>query len=287
VVGAAVALIFLFIVLRRWGVTAAAWAFDIRFGVECLLLVIPLGHYARPVWASVVPLLRKARPLALGAAYFRTDVLVDRVLTSMAPAGGLSLLYLGQQLLSAVGQVINQSVVTPSIPGLANAAHSGCWEDFDKRVRYTVRNLLILAAVLMLALLLLGGRALALVFSHQAMGPAEVHRLMNLLVALGGILLADGVVYFAYSSFYSAGDTVTPTVATSIVYSIGIAAKIAAFLLFGIVGLAIAISGYYVMNAIVLLLLLRRNLGRLLVTHQPRAEPFETELPPSPTAELY
>jgi putative peptidoglycan lipid II flippase len=287
VTGAAVALGFLFFGLRRWGVTVAAWAFDIRFGIECLLLVIPLRHYSRPAWTNVLPLVRKARPLVLGAAYFRTDVLVDRILTSMAPAGGLSLLYLAQQLLSAVGQVINQSVVTPSIPGLANAAHSGGWEDFEKRVRYTVRNLVILAAVLMLGLFFFGGPALALVFSHKAMGASEVHRLLRLLVALGGMLLADGVVFFAYSSFYSAGDTLTPTVATSIVYSIGIASKIAAFLLFGIVGLAIAISGYYLLNAVVLLLLLHRKLGRLLVTHQARPDSFETPLPPAPTPEVY
>jgi putative peptidoglycan lipid II flippase len=289
VIGVSCSLLFLVMTLRRFGVSAAAWAFNIRFGVECLLLVGPLGSYARPRWQDVPSFMRRARPLILGAAYFRTDVLVDRVLTSLAPPGSLSLLYLAQQLLSAIGQVINQSVVTPSIPSLANTAHVGDWNGFARRVRSAIRNLLALGTLIILALLVFGGPALSLLFAHQAMGAQDIHRLLILILSLGGMLLADGVVYFAYSSFYSAGDTATPTIATAVVYSLSVIAKIAAFLLAGIVGLALAISAYYVLNAIVLLFLLHRKLGRLNATGevQPSPDPIApTPIPPS-TAESY
>jgi peptidoglycan biosynthesis protein MviN/MurJ (putative lipid II flippase) len=122
------------------------------------------------------------------------------------------------------------------------------------------------------------------------MGAQDIHRLQFLILSLGGMLLADGIVYFAYSSFYSAGDTVTPTIATAIVYSLSVVAKIAAFLLAGIVGLALAISAYYILNAIVLLFLLRRKLRRLdaLGTLQPLPEAAASiPIPPSPPAESY
>jgi len=289
VLGVSCALIFLMITLRRFGVGMAAWAFNIRFGVECLLLVGTFGNYRFIKWREIPPLMRKARPLVLGAAYFRTDVLVDRVLGSLAPPGGLSLLYFAQQLLSAIGQVINQSVVTPSIPSLANRAHSGDWQAFRHAVRTTIRTLLAIAVLIMAGLVIFGGPALSLLFAHKAIGAQDTHRLFVLVLSLGGMLLADSIVYFAYSSFYSAGDTATPTIATAVVYSLSVVGRISAFLLAGIVGLALAISAYYVLNAIVLLLLLRRKLRR----HdaggavQPLADAVaSTPIPPS-TAESF
>jgi putative peptidoglycan lipid II flippase len=275
--------------LRAYGVGMAAWAFDIRFGVESLLLLGTLGSYELPQWTHLGPILRKARPLVLGAAYFRTDVLVDRVLASLAPAGALSLLYFAQQLLSAIGQVINQSVVTPSIPSLANLAHTGEWQGFRRTVRTTVITLLAVAVLIMTGLMLFGGPALSLILAHKAMGTADVHRLLTIVLSLGGMLLADSIVYFAYSSFYSAGDTMTPTIATAIVYSLSVAARIGAFMLAGITGLALAISGYYVANAIVLLVLLRRKVRHLdsAGPAEPLPDTTTAPLPPSPAAEPF
>jgi putative peptidoglycan lipid II flippase len=288
VIGVASSLLFLMLTLRRFGVGMAAWAFNIRFGLECLLLLGTLGNYEVPQWANMGPVLRKARPLILGAAYFRTDVLVDRVLASLAPAGALSLLYFAQQLLSAIGQVINQSVVTPSIPSLANFAHSGNWMSFRRAVRTTIITLLAIAVAIMAGLVVFGSPGLSLLLAHKAMGAQDVHRLLTLLLSLGGMLLADSIVYFAYSSFYSAGDTMTPTIATALVYSLSVGARIAAFLLAGIVGLALAISAYYVANAIVLLFLLRGKVRRLdsAGAVEPEA-PAEAPLPPSPTPEPF
>lgn len=263
VIGVSCSLLFVVMTLRRFGVAMAAWGFDIRFGVESLLLLGSLGNYQFPNWKEVGPLLRKSRPLILGAAYFRTDVLVDRVLASLAPPGALSLLYFAQQLLSAIGQVINQSVVTPAIPSLANFAHSGDWQGFRGTIRVTIRLLLAVAVLIIAGLLIFGGPSLSLLFAHKAMSAQDVHRLLVLLLSLGGMLLADSIVYFTYSSFYSAGDTVTPTIATALVYSVSVVARIAAFHFAGIIGLALAISGYYLLNAGVLLFLLRGKVRQL------------------------
>jgi len=286
-VAAGVSLLFLIFTLKRNGIVMAAWAFNLRFGTEFLLLLLPLGGFARPNWKEVPLLLRKSRPLVLGAAYFRTDVIVDRILTSLAPAGSLSLLYLAQQLLSAAGQVINQSIVAPLIPGLAKSAHKGEWTNFSRSVRTSTWRLLGLASVLVLCVVLLGKPVLGLVFSHRAMGTAEIDRLVTLITALSGMLLADAIVYLAYSAFYSAGDTVTPTVTTAILYSISIAAKIGAFMAGGVIALAITISVYYLANALLLNLALRSKLARL---RESPAQPAIVDpvsslvpLPPTPT----
>lgn len=289
-IAVASSLIFLILTLRYYGVAMAAWAFNVRFGIEFLLLLVPIGHFARPQWKEVPILLRKARPLMLGAAYFRTDVLVDRVLTSLAPAGSLSLLYLAQQLLSASGQVINQSVVAPLIPGLAKAAHAADWDRFEHSVRVSTWRLFGLASLLFLIIVFLGRPVLSLVFSHRAMGSEEIQRLTVLIVALSGLLIADGILYFAYSAFYSAGDTATPTIATAILYSISVIAKIVAFMIGGVVALAVTISVYYFLNAFLLQSLLRVKLRKVraqAASFPAQAGPTLVPLPPTPTVDSY
>ena len=290
-IAVAASLLFLVLTLKHNGVAMAAWAFNLRFGVEFLLLLLPLGHFSRPHLNEAPLLLRKARPLILGAAYFRTDVIVDRILTSLAPAGTLSLLYLAQQLLAAAGQVINQSFVAPLIPGLARSAHARDWASFSHSVRSWSSRLVGLAALLVLGLVLLGKPVLSLLFSHRAMGAAEIERLMTLIFALGGMLVADAVVYLAYSAFYSAGDTLTPTVTTAVLYSITVVAKIAAFMLGGVIALAITISIYYIANAILLQLALRSKVARLRETAvAPEAGQSVSPLvplPPTPTVDSY
>jgi putative peptidoglycan lipid II flippase len=288
-VAVGISLLFLVLTLKANGVAMAAWAFNLRFGVECLLLLLPFGHFELPNWREVPLLMRKARPLVLGAAYFRTDVLVDRILTSLASAGSLSLLYLAQQLLAAAGQVINQSIVAPLIPSLARSAHNGDWANFSRAVRSSTWRLLALASLLVLSVALLGRPVLSLLFSHRAIGPAEIDRLVTLIFALSGMLLADAVVYLAYSAFYSAGDTVTPTVTTAVLYSMSVAAKIGAFLVAGVVALAITISVYYIANALVLHLVLRAKLTRNRETSAPRPAAQTVSslvpLPPTPTVD--
>jgi putative peptidoglycan lipid II flippase len=285
----AVSLVFLVSSLKRNGVETAAWAFNLRFGLECFLLVLPLGHFTAPNWKEVPSLLRKARPLVMGAAYFRTDTIVDRILTSLAPAGSLSLLYLAQQLLAAAGQVINQSVVAPLIPSLAKSAHTGAWAEFTHSVSKSTWRLFALASVLVLGMVLLGKPVLSILFSHRAMGAAEIDRLVMLIFALGGMLLADAIVYLAYSAFYSAGDTVTPTVATAILYSVSVAAKIVAFMLGGVIALAITISVYYIANALLLHSLLRAKLAQRSddLASASVVLPETALLPPTPTVDSY
>jgi peptidoglycan biosynthesis protein MviN/MurJ (putative lipid II flippase) len=273
------ALALLLVTVRTHGIESAAWAFNLRFATECLLLTGTLGTFRRPHWRLAVPFLRKSRPLMLGAAYFRTDVIVDRVLTSLAPPGGLSLLYLAQQLLSAIGQVLNQSVVAPTIPLLAKIAHAGDWPAFGRTARISTRNLLGISLLILFALVAFGGPALSLVFAHRSLNSSDINRLLLLMLALGGMLAADSLGYFAYSSFYAIGDTSTPTIATAFVYSIGVAIKIGAFLLTGVVGLALGISLYYVANALILLYLLRRRLLSLRRAMPESTQPVTPEGP--------
>lgn len=53
------------------------------------------------------------------------------------------------------------------------------------------------------------------------------------------------------SAFYAKGDTKTPTRINTILFTIYLPLKFLAFSLYGITGLAISISTYYILNVVV------------------------------------
>jgi peptidoglycan biosynthesis protein MviN/MurJ (putative lipid II flippase) len=267
-VAALASLVFLIVTIRRLGVMAAAYAFDVRFFVECVMLLPRLGAMRRFGLAreALPRLLRDGRPLMLGALYARTDVLVDRVLASMAPVGSLALLYLAQQILSAAGQVLNQTFVAPASPVLAQLAHVSDWEGFRRALRSRAGHIALIVGCMAIAIPF-SGPVLRLIFAHKNMNPGDIHQLTMIMIALSGLLVGDSLAYLANTGYYALRDTRTPALATGIVYSIAVPVKIGVFALTGIVGLAACTSGYYVVNLFVLAYLLTRRVRRLSRQH--------------------
>ncbi|MEJ7619099.1 MAG: lipid II flippase MurJ, partial [Pyrinomonadaceae bacterium] len=130
------ALLFLALALGRFGIAAAAWAMVLRMGLQLAWLLPGLGWRPRGrargqgVFKSptMISAWQRLRPLLLGTAYYKTDPLVDRFLTSMSPAGDLSLLYMGQQLYGVVNVIVDKALSAPMVPLLAMQAQINDWQ---------------------------------------------------------------------------------------------------------------------------------------------------------------
>jgi putative peptidoglycan lipid II flippase len=244
--------------LPRFGVAAAAWASVARSGLPVLFLLPGLGRWARPRWRSpsVTTAWRRLRPLLVGTAYYKTDPLVDRFLSSMAPAGGLSILYLGQQIWGAAGQIINKAIAAPMVPLLAVKAKAGSWLDF----RETFRRRLVWMAVLtgggFLLFLAIGEPVLRLLIGHGGVTAQNVEALWKIMVGLSGVLIAGSLGQITSTTFYSFGDTRTPTRLGIITYTIYVPAKVLAFFAFGLMGVAVATSLFVLVNVVLQMSLL-------------------------------
>ena len=269
VVAAAVGLAYLAWRLPRDGVSAAAWTFTLRSGFEFVLLVPALRHFHRPTLqgAAIREFWHRLRPLLFGYAYERTEMVVDRVLASLAPAGGLSLLYLAQQVWGAVGQVVNRAVALPVTPRLAQLAAGGEWGRFQDLYRRRLAWVLVLTAACIAGLLAIGQPALGFVFGIRNVTSADVHLLWVLLLLLVGFLIGDPTSHLLLTSFYTTGDTATPTWIGIIVYTFGIVLKLGGFYVFGLVGLAGGTSLYWLLRSTVLWLVLRRRTAPLAAAH--------------------
>jgi putative peptidoglycan lipid II flippase len=126
-------------ILPLYGVVGASMLIVLRTGLQAAWLLPGLGRWHWPDWRS--PAMREAwrriRPLLVGTAYYRTDALIDRILTSMAPAGGLSLLYIGQQIYGVANVVPEKrspcrwSRCSPQKPAPGNGRTSAASIDGD------------------------------------------------------------------------------------------------------------------------------------------------------------
>lgn len=245
-----------------FGVFAAAWAAVVRSAFQGVLLLPAMGPYRKPQWKAEVlaEAGKRIRPLLLGSMYYKSDRFLDRFLATMAPAGSLSLLHLSQQVYVMGHSVLNKAIVAPMIPELAGRSRRREWLEFRRISR---DRLLIMAAVAGGAFLFLvfwGTPLLEFFFQRGRFDSSEVRTLWWLLLGLGGVWIGGAVGQVLSSSFYAKGDTVTPTRIGVFGFTLAIVLKVVGFLTFGIAGLVVAASAYYLLNGLISEVLLERQL---------------------------
>lgn len=252
---------FLLVGLPRWGILAAAWAGVFRAVIQSSLLFRGMGHYHTPRWdhSQLAGLWHRLHPLLLGSVYYKSDIVLDRLLATLVPSGFLSLYYLADQLWSSGYLVLSKAIAAPAIPRLAQSAAADDWRRFRRINRRRLSALVLIALATYLILLLAGHPMLALLFQHSRFGPTEVRQLWWLLVTLGGLWIGGAAGQIVATSFYAKGDTRTPMRIGAFWFTVGIGLKLAGFYLFGIWGIALGTSLSYLASALAQQLALERR----------------------------
>lgn len=254
------ALLAMWFLLPDGGVVVAAWISLARAILQNLLLLPGIGPYQS---AQSSPALkanwRKWRPLIAGNLYVKTDTLVDRALSSTALTGDLTLLNLAQQLYNMGNTVLSKVLVNTLLPKLSQLSAESQQPAF-RHVFIRRWWVLMLASVgVYLGLLMLGKPMLEWFFAVKSMRSEDIARLWWLLVLLGGLWIGGLLGSLTSSAFYAVGDTQTPTWMTVVLYTLYVPLKFWAFYRWGMEGLAISISGYYLLSVGIQLFLLYRK----------------------------
>jgi putative peptidoglycan lipid II flippase len=257
-------LLFLFWTLPQYGIAAAAWATVLSLALKLAFLLPLLGRCQWPRWDSYAmrEAWRRMKPFLLGQTYSKSDPLIDRFLTSMSIAGDLSLLYIGQQIYSAINIVINKAISAPTVPRLAHAAKSGDWSDFRHIYRQRLLWVAGLGVAAGIVLLLFGEDLLHLMIGHGGITAGNVRLLWWIMIALIGLLIGGTAGQATSVAFYAMGDTKTPTMLFAWTFTIYIPIKAMVFLRYGLIGLAIATSVHLIVNFLLQLLILERVISR-------------------------
>ena len=251
----------LILLLPAYGIEAAVWIGTGRLCLQTLLLLPGMGRASLPDFRQPIVGLawRRLKPLLIGASYYKMDPLVDRFLLSALPAGSLSLLYLAQQLYNAACQVLVKAVGVPAITQLSILSKSDDDISFNIVLRRTFIIMSTLSITGVLFLVFFGQPILSMAIQFGRFGAKDSQTLWLLLVLTSGIFVAGSLGSLVSGAFYARGDTRTPTVLGSLSFTIAIGIKILMFWLYGLVGVAIAISFYYAMSLVMLTVPLYRR----------------------------
>jgi putative peptidoglycan lipid II flippase len=259
-------LLFLVWALPRFGIHAAAWNTVFYNGLKLAFLLPVLGHWRRPAWPS--PTARDAwrlfKPLLPGQAYLRAEPLLDRFLTSTKEAGSLSLLYVAQQIYANAILVTSKAVVAPLAPRLAVAAGAGEWRRYRRAYRARLLLIGLISSLGVLLLLAFGTHALRLAIGHAGVTAENVHTLWLVIIALVGAFFGGVSGQVVSGAFYAMGDTKTPTKVSALIYTLYLPLKIAVFLSYGLMGLAVTMSAYFVVSSLVQFVMLEGDVSRRL-----------------------
>ena len=180
----------------------------------------------------------------------------------MTIAGNLSLLYIGQQIYSAINLIITKAISAPTVPRLALAAKSGDWPHFRRIYRQRLLWMLGLGIAAGIILLVFGESLLHLMIGHGGITAENVRMLWWIMLALIGLLIGGTAGQVTAVAFYAMGDTKTPTMLFVWTFTIYIPIKVLVFLHYGLLGLAIATSGHLTVNFLLQFLILEKVTAR-------------------------
>ena len=262
IIANSIALILLILTTNIIGIYAAAWLSVLRVALQVLFLMKIMGPYRKPRFnsPSFKEAWKKLKPLMAGNAYYKTDSLVDRCLTSAGARGELTLLNLAQQLYAAGNSILTKVLVNTMMPEMSRV-HAAM---DNKRYNQLLKKRLLasfLSTVVVFAVILLAGKwILGFIFSFKKFETRDISTLWWLLVLLTGYWIGALAGSVSSAAFYAKGDTSTPTKIGAVAFTLYIPIKIFCYFKFGITGLAISISAYYIASFLLQLFFLRKHL---------------------------
>lgn len=245
-----IALIAVYWLLPVYGVVAAAVVIVVKALVETFILfsVVGFPRLLNFRSAALIEAWRRMKPLLLGVVYYKSDVAVDRYLLSQASGGSLSLYYLAQQIHGAASLVLTKALIAPVTPVLSRLQKAKDRSGFRGMYHRRLQQVAILCLLVMAVWWLVGRSILDLTVGYKNFDERSVGELWLVVVLLGGMFAGAVLGQLCSSAFYAVGDTRTPTVMSIITYTCYIPCKIYAFGLWGVPGLALSTSIYYLLN---------------------------------------
>lgn len=239
-------LIAMAIALPRVGVIAAGWILLARYYLQALALSTPFWVPGRRA-VDLSPVRSRFGVLLAGNCYLKSEVLVDRHLLSRATVGTLSLVSVAQAIFMPMAGILSQAIATTALPRLSSE------ERLAERRRIYRRNLALLggcATILAIGAIIFVQPILSLLTARSAVATGTDLRFVMLLLAGMPIFGAMGALVAV--SFYSRGDTRTPTLVSAVSFTAFVVIRVVAFERLGTYGLCAAISCYYFANFFIL-----------------------------------
>ena len=247
------------------GIDGAAWVTLGRASIVAIALFCITGRPWPNVRMAIKDVLawKVTRPLLAGGFIYKSGPLVDRIFSSMAPVGGMTVFNLAQMGVSAVGVVLERAMTTPLTPQIARLANDCKWALVASAVRTNLLRGLIVplgAALCVLALSPWWVKIFQVLLNLDVNQARESWRICLVFAMLLYPLSVGATVV---STFYAIGDTKTVVRVGIAGFLLSLIIKYLSFYYGGLFGLAIGVCAYYLVNFLIMTLLLRLRLRQM------------------------
>ncbi len=240
-------------------------------GVLQLALQLPFlkkaNMFPRPDFSFGDPAIRKIfalmGPAAIGVGVYQLNIIVTLRFASTLPEGSVSYLYYATRLMELPLGVFGVAVSTAILPSLSEYVSKQEWDSFSESLSFAIRVVNYVIVPAMFAIFILGGPIVDVLFLRGEFTAEAAAGSTYALYFYAIGLVPVAVSRVLVSVFYSLKDTRTPLVSAFISFICNI---VLCYLLIGPLkhgGLALATSISSLLNAVVLVAVLRRKTGRI------------------------
>jgi putative peptidoglycan lipid II flippase len=168
-------------------------------------------HLPRPrLTPAMQVLFRRMAPGLLGAGVTQLNLSVDLFISSLLPAGTVSILYYADRINQLPLGIIGASVGTALLPTLSRQVLGSAPEAAIGTINRAIEYALVLTLPAALALVVVPDAIVATLFEHGRMTAADAHRSAQALAAYALGLPAFVLVKVVIPGFFARGDTTMP-----------------------------------------------------------------------------
>ena len=240
-------------------------------GVGQIALQLPAlyreGYRYRPTLNPSDPglreILRLVGPGTLAGAAVQINLLVNMVLATGEGTGAVSWLSYAFRVMYLPIGIFGVSIATATLPAISRHAAQAEMGDIRRTVSSALRMMLILNVPALIGLIVLASPIVGLIFERGSFLPSDTSSTAAALVFYVPGLLGYSAVRIAVPCFYALQNSVTPTLVSIFSVALNIVLNLVLVRLMGFRGLALGTSIAALVNAGILLVMLRGRLGGL------------------------
>ncbi len=238
------------LLLAPTSLLACTLLFTVRLALQAAFLLPRLGLPRRANFSDpdVREVMRDSRALLLAATYYKSEPFVDRLLFASVSAGAVAAFQLATQLVGTVTLMMNRVVTATLVAPLAERVQAGDGPGARRALRRALWVMVWVGLLSWLMFVLAGKPLLELLFLGVQANPDNLHLAAQMLVLLGGYLLAILLGQVLAQTFYATGDTRTVMWLGIAGYTVGLVIKLLALTWFGVLGLTAALSISWLIN---------------------------------------
>lgn len=253
--------VLLFLFVLEGTIDSLAWAvvWGGVVGVAFLLPGFPSAgsSQTRPSVSVFPRLLLLIAPLLMGAACARLDVLVDRSLASGLSVGSIAHMGYAWRLASAVVMLGTSGLSVVIFPALAKHAAEGDRRQMRDDLAEGWRFLCVVLVPMVGGITFCGVPIVQVMLQRGEFTHVDSLAVAGLLTLYAGLICAAGVGELASRTLYAMGRTWIPSFVGIAGFTLGTLAKVLVVDSFGVDGLVVVSSLYYLLNATLLVVILR------------------------------